>query len=99
MRVFISHTHHDQELAQVVRKYLVKAGAEVFDSAVDVLPGENWLAAAGKALEHADVVVFLLSDEAASSPAVRSEIEYAIGTVRLRDRVIPVLLGRNVDVP
>jgi len=99
MRIFISHSDGDNDLAAAVRERLLAAGAEVFDSTLDVLPGENWRSAGGNALERSDVVVLLLSDDAAGSSLVRHDIEYVIGTERFRDRVVPVLLGQGVEVP
>ena len=61
--------------------------------------GENWALEVGKALADADVIVVLLSPESIGSEWVRREIEFAISSPRLMERLIPVLVRPKREVP
>ena len=47
MQVFISYSHSDSPLAARVSKGLRKAGLQVWDPEVNLLPGDNWAAQGG----------------------------------------------------
>jgi hypothetical protein len=54
----------------------------------------------GQALERADGIVFLISENSAESAAVLHQVEYAITNLRFKDRVVPIMLSRGVkNVP
>ena len=48
MQVFISHSHSDSPLAARVSRALRKAGLQVWDPEVHLLPGDNWPAQVGR---------------------------------------------------
>ena len=50
MQVFISYSHSDSPLAARVSEALRKAGLQVWDPEVNVLPGDNWAAHVGRAV-------------------------------------------------
>jgi hypothetical protein len=95
MRIFISYTLGDHHFAHVMREVLVKEGFDVWDPDRDLLPGSNWLTETGRALEHADAVVLLLSDESLHSPSAKREIQYVITQPKYENRVFPVRIGRS----
>lgn len=98
VKVFISHAERDGTLARRLAEHLRAAGHEAW-SADQVLPGENWAASASAALESSDAMVVLVSPEAAASPQVQREIEYALGSPRFADRVISVVVRRAAKMP
>ena len=79
MKVFISHSHADAPLAARVSEALRRSGLEVWDTDLDVLPGDNWAAEVARALEESEAMVVLLTQDAINSPYVRREMEYALG--------------------
>jgi hypothetical protein len=93
MRVFISYVEQDEKLASSLRKRLRLAGHEVFDPAVDLYPGDNWLAKTGEALETSEAVIFLLSPRATKSPWVQKEIEFALSGSKFKGRLLPVIFS------
>jgi hypothetical protein len=93
VRVFISHSSSDEKIADDIRDFLTKVGFQVWDPDRDLLPGSNWLTETGRALEHADAVVFLLSDASLRSEYAKREIQYVITQQKYEDRVVPVRLG------
>lgn len=93
MRVFISHSSTDEKIADHIRDFLTKVGFQVWDPDRDLLPGSNWLTETGRALEHADAVVLLLSDASLRSESSRREIQYVTTQQKYENRVVPVRLG------
>ena len=97
MKVFISHTHSDQRLAHKIAAILEQAGLEVWDASREILPGDNWAQEVSNALQESEAMVILLTPDAVRSEWVRREmrwnIAYALGEVRFRSRLIPVVAG------
>ena len=92
MKIFISHSHADDTLAYQVAETLKKAGFDVWDER-QILPGENWAARVGEALEQSEAMVVLLTPAGLASQEVRSNIGYALGNKNYSERVISVLAG------
>lgn len=99
MQVFISYSHSDSPLAARVSKALREAGLQVWDPEVNVLPGDNWPAEVGRALEESDAMVVLLTPNSISSPYVKAEMAYALGSKSYRNRLIPVAVGGRDQLP
>ena len=97
MKVFISHAHSDEQLAQKVAAILQEAGLEVWDAMREIMPGDNWAQHVSNALQESEAMVVLLTPDAVRSEWVRREmrwnIEYALGELRFRSRLIPVVAG------
>ena len=74
MKVFVGHSHADAPLVPRVSAALQRSGLEVWDTGLDVLPGDNWAAAAGRAPEESEAMVVLLTADAINSPNVRREM-------------------------
>ena len=58
------------------------APTQVWDPEVNVLPGDNWAAQVGRALEESDAMVVLLTSNSVSSPHVKADMSYALGSRR-----------------
>ena len=93
MKVFLSYAHDDAALAGRVCKALADSGLEVADPDRDHLPGDNWAGEVARALEESEAMVVLLTPAAASSPDVKRNIEYALGSKNYSNRLIPVVVG------
>ena len=99
MQVFISYSHSDSPLAARVSRALREAGLQVWNPEVNILPGDNWPAQVGRALEESDAMVVLLTPNSISSPHVRAEMAYALGSKSYRNRLIPVAVGDREQLP
>ena len=99
MSIFVSYAHEDERWAREFIAELSQKGVEVADAYSNVTPGENLALQAGRALERADAVIVLVSPAAARSPNVRSEIQYALGSERFTDRLIPIIVRPTDKVP
>jgi hypothetical protein len=95
MRIFISHGASDAEFGQAIRSALAREGYSVWNPERELLPGDNWLLEAGRALERADAVVFLLSPDSIESPFAKYQFPYVIAHAKFEHRVFPVSLGTN----
>lgn len=98
MKVFISHAASDQAVAQDIAKRLRSEGLDVWEDD-DIVPGDNWARKIGDALAAADVLVVLVSPDSVKSPSVRREIDYALGSKRLQNRLLPVLVRSTDEIP
>lgn len=93
MKVFISHAHTDAALVAQITEALQRSGLEVWDADREILPGDNWAGEVARALEESQAMVVLLTPDAANSPWVKREIEYALGAKNYANRLIPVVVG------
>ncbi|HEU4889416.1 MAG TPA: toll/interleukin-1 receptor domain-containing protein [Thermoanaerobaculia bacterium] len=96
MRVFISHSASEKAFADAVRAGLIRRGFSVWNPDRELLPGDNWMLEAGRALERADAVVFILSADSIDSASAKLEIQYVIAQPKFEHRVFPVRVGKDV---
>lgn len=99
MRIFLSYANADALIAHSLAQALTTEGFEVWDAANQLLPGANIHLEVGKALERSQAMVVLLSPDAINSSSVLGEVDYALTSLKFRDRLIPVLIRPTVDVP
>lgn len=97
MRVFISHSDQDSDLAAKVAEVLQRNGLEVWYNG-EVLPGDNWAQKVAEALEQSQAMVVLITPESRRSKWMEREIEYALGKREFSGRLIPVVVGRLADI-
>ena len=95
LSVFICHSHTDAPLAARVRDELQLEGFDIRHPDIH-LPGDNWAAKAGRALEESDAMVLLWTPAATDSPHVAREIGYALGARNYSNRLVPVAVGDAV---
>lgn len=95
MKIFLSHTDtaKDRELARRVATELSESGFTVWDPYSELFPGDNWATRMGQALEESNAMVVLLTPDALASDSIRRDIEYALGNIRFKERLIPVFSG------
>jgi hypothetical protein len=98
-RVFLSYAHKDEKLAHAIAEDLRAAGFAVWDPIAKLQPGENWALEVGKALRDAEAMVVLLSPAALGSEHVKRDIEYALGDVRFKGRLLPVVIRPVKEIP
>ncbi len=96
--IFLSYADKDRDVALKIADGLRSEGLRVWTD-LEILPGDNWAAELGRALESAQAMVVLLSPEAISSRSVRNDISYALGAKHLSGRLIPVYIRPAKGAP
>jgi hypothetical protein len=99
MKVFLSYTSSDSEVADAIRHDLQAAGYQVWDPSIDARLGTNFASAIGDALDTADALVILVSPEAMESDWIKWEIQHALGDERFEGRLLPVELRPTDTLP
>jgi hypothetical protein len=99
IQVFLSHVKSDRVWAQELSHQLSAAGIRVVDPFSDLFPGDNWSLKIGKALDESEAMIVLISPEAVKSDWLRSEIQYALGSEKFQNRLIPVEVEPTEDFP
>lgn len=99
MRVYISHSTDDRELLGELVKQLEAEGFDVFRDDQDIEPGENWAAKVAKAIESSQAMIVLLTENAASSPWVQHDIQYALTSLRYKNRLITLVVDKSAKIP
>jgi TIR domain-containing protein len=98
MKVFLSYSHADSDLAKHVAHTLRKSGLEVWDDS-QVLPGDNWGEKLAQALEESSAMVILLTPNWVKSPYATHELSFALGNRNYEGRVVPVLAAPPEKLP
>lgn len=99
MKVFISHSMADKNLAGKMAEKLKAEGFTVTNPTADIGPGENIALKVGKALEQAGAMIALLSPDSARSEWVQNEIGFALGSPQFQGRLIPVMVKQTDRIP
>jgi hypothetical protein len=99
MKVFLSYSEKDSDVAKELAAQLEKAGFDTWDPAEVRFPGDNWALRIGKALQESEAMVVLISPDSMKSKTVRQEIDYALGSSRYKGRLIPVVVKPTKDSP
>ena len=99
VQVFLSYAPEDKEFAHSLSRELTERGLRVWTPSTEILPGENPWLRVGKALESSHALVVLLSPESLRSELLQSELEYALGNTKFKERIFPVLVRPTKNVP
>jgi hypothetical protein len=92
-KIFISYSAADQQVAHHIAELLQLSGHDVFFDSSALVTGERITDCLVRELEAANVVVVLLSRNAARSKWVESELAHAL---RMGDKkIIPVILDNQ----
>ena len=97
-KLFISHAHEDSKVARELSLALKAEGFRTWEDN-DILPGDSWASAIDQQLRESDAMIVHLSPAWAASPAIRTEVTYALGAPRFDGRLIPVILKKTKDYP
>ncbi|MFQ1225263.1 toll/interleukin-1 receptor domain-containing protein [Klebsiella pneumoniae] len=101
MKVFISYSHADVQMAQRLKNYLLRENIEVLNDKFNVSTGSNVLSSISQAIDNSDAVLFLISKNINKSEWAQQEISLAV-TSKLNGRnvkLIPVLIDRHAAIP
>lgn len=97
-QVFLSYSNVDSAVAREVAEVIRDAGFNVF-SADMVFPGENGPLRVGRALESSDAMVVIVSPSSVRSSTVQQEIGYALGSLRYKNKLIPLVVRETRELP
>lgn len=98
-RIFLSYSFSDQDLARKLELYLHELG-HTFDIKVDTPPAGRWRERLSNALESADVIIPLLSENGLQSNYVASEIGSGRVLVQVKNTLLlPIVVSRIFRVP
>ena len=101
MKIFISHSHQDEEFVRRLADDLRKVGFQVWLDKDLIAPGEQWSEKINEALENSDVVLIIISRNTSKSGFQTSEIAFAIFSQQKHPskRIIPVLIDKDAELP
>lgn len=101
LKIFISYSHFDKELAQKLYNNLTDNGYEVIWDENIIVPGDNFSSKLNNALYGADIYLPIISDDFERSRFTNSELLRAIGynSSRERPRIFPYIVkGKNIPI-
>jgi hypothetical protein len=99
MKVFLSHSQEDSEVARALATRLAHAGFDLWDPTEALFPGDNWALRIGQELQDSEAMIVLISPNSMKSESVRQEIEYALGSARYKGRLLPVIIKPAKEMP
>ena len=99
MRVFLSYEAADRKIAENLALRLKELGFTVWYPDQDLFPGDNSALEIGKALQQSNAMVVLISPRSVKSSLVLRDIEFALGSLRYQNRLIPVIVKPSSHVP
>lgn len=94
MKIFISYSHHDSEIAKTFYGYFRSREFEVV-SDNDISIGDAWQDKLHKMMVDSDVVLVIISEKSKESAFVKIEIGMTVGSDRFRDipRLFPYIVN------
>ncbi len=90
VEVFLSHPHHDRDMAARIAQVLDAHGVPVWFGPADILGAQQWHDEIGAALERCDWFAVLLSPAAVDSMWVKRELCFALGEERYDKHIVPI---------
>src|SRR5262245_2074024 len=96
-RVFISHSHEDNELVRDLVRRLGDAGLQPFVDFTELPVGPDWKKTVREQIRSADAVLILITPATLKSPWMMTELGMAEGFERI---IVPVTAGlKSRDLP
>ena len=97
-QVFLCHAEQDRQIADQIRRSLMRAGITIWFHHEDIEYGSDFQAAMQRGMEEADNVAFLMSPHSLASSYCQQELKHAL---ELHKRIIPlrVIAAPPEDIP
>lgn len=92
--VFISYSRKDAVFVEQLHRQLLDRGYNAFLDKTDIAPGEPWRERLAGLIQHADAVIFVLTDHSLSSDICTWEVDYALEQGK---RLLPLVHGRATE--
>ncbi|MEM1135721.1 MAG: TIR domain-containing protein [Bacteroidota bacterium] len=93
--VFISYASENSMLRDRVKNALASYAITTWVHNKDIRSGQDFATAINEGIEHADSLVFFISNQSLLSEYCRKELDYALA---LNKRIIPVLIEKEITV-
>ncbi len=92
MRIFISYSEFDKEIAEIIANQLLKDGHKVFYDRLSLKLGENLIRKIDEGLSDANVILVIYSRKSSSSKWAQRELESVIlnDLSKEKKRIIPI---------
>lgn len=93
MRIFISYSREDQQIADLIFRRLQKEGHHIFYDKLNIKDGDNWFTKINEGIKDFDAIVILISESSLNSKWALKEIEsLMLNDLSKRDtRIIPII--------
>src|SRR2546427_12683371 len=91
-KIFLSHSHHDKDLAGTLKEEIERFGCDVFVAHEDINPSQDWLEAIRKSLRECDAFIPLLTDSFASSDWTDQETGIATSLDKI---IVPIKIHHD----
>ncbi len=98
MKIYLSHALADAPLASQLAQRLQAEGFQVWLAQNEIFPGDNWAEKVLQALNECQAMVVLWTPAAVQSSHVQWDISFAMGSIAYRHRLIPILVGHEVEL-
>jgi hypothetical protein len=101
MKIFLSYSHTDAELADRIKSDLEKFGLSVWSDRGEILPGEPWAEKIQAAIESSEDILFIVPAKNETSGWLSAEVALSVAS-KARDskkRLIPIITSRSSDIP
>lgn len=101
MKVFLSHAHQDQEIADKVREFLARSEIEVTNFHSEVTAGESLISHLDSAIERCDAMLVFISRNSEKSRWIDQEIALAVSKRHKGKNIliVPLIVDRGSEVP
>lgn len=101
MTAWITYTMADRDSAERIERYLEDAGVRVLNDAIEVLPGDNIVAAMAEAVEKADLLLVIVSDNSNDKRWFSTEISLVVSEITNNPskKLIPIVVNRYAKIP
>lgn len=100
-KIYISHSHKDQDLANLIAIKLGELGNEIYFDSVSLQPGSNWSNILSDSLKKSDVFLVLITENSVNSQFVISEIGAAKAYVSssLNEKLFIPIVFDQIKIP
>jgi len=96
MKIFISHTARDKDIARVLSEELMVKNVHAFFGG-NLNPRSSFDREISSSLETSDAIIAILNKHSFSSEWVRKELDEALFNERFKDKFFPVLLSDSPE--
>jgi formylglycine-generating enzyme required for sulfatase activity len=93
--LFISYSHaNSQQIGTIAKRLSAERYYDVWIDYDSIPGGSQWQAEISRGIQHADVVLFMMSPESCASDYCRAEIQHAL---KYHKRIIPVRINSKCE--
>jgi hypothetical protein len=101
VRVFLSYSHKDSDLAETISAALQTQGVDVWKADKEITPGSDLSLSIREGMGKSDAIFVLLSKHALESANVMAEVYWALARTyeNKPQKFIPITIQKDVELP